>query len=62
MEEEVKPWVYTLLANRDSWVYGRLDSFEIQKTRQLDIGQTLDIVEIKAKVDEIKRIFVELYD
>lgn len=61
MEGGVKPWVDTQLANQDRQVNIWLYAFEIRINRQLGSRQTLDIIEVKAEVVDIRRMVDELY-
>lgn len=49
-------------ANQDRWVLGRLDAFESRITQRFSSGKSLDIIEVKFEVSEIKRMVIELYD
>lgn len=62
MERRINLQVDTQLANQDTWVQQRLDVFELRMTRQLSSSQTLNIIEVKLEVADIKRIVVELHD
>lgn len=62
MEGGVKPWVDTQLEKQDRRVQLQLDLFKMKMTQQLGSVQTPDITKVRAKVVEIKRMVMELYD